>query len=70
MKAVIFNQHGGPDVLQYTEVPEPSIKANVSMQIMMVSRMYRNSVLSIEGMLRPMLVSLSRASAVLHLSNP
>jgi len=28
MKAVIFNQHGGPDVLQYTDVPDPQIKAN------------------------------------------
>src|SRR5258706_7728087 len=28
MKDVIFNQHGGPDVLQHTEVPEPVIKAN------------------------------------------
>ena len=28
MKAVIFNQHGGPEVLQYAEVPDPAIKAN------------------------------------------
>lgn len=28
MKAVIFNEHGGPDVLRFTDVPEPSIKAN------------------------------------------
>jgi NADPH:quinone reductase-like Zn-dependent oxidoreductase len=28
MNAVIFNQHGGPEVLQYTEVPDPAIKAN------------------------------------------
>ena len=28
MKAVIFNQHGGPEVLEYTDVPEPKIKAN------------------------------------------
>jgi NADPH:quinone reductase-like Zn-dependent oxidoreductase len=28
MKAVVFNQHGGPEVLQYTEVPDPTIKAN------------------------------------------
>src|SRR5437016_481719 len=28
MKAVIFSQHGGPEVLQYTEAPEPEIKAN------------------------------------------
>lgn len=28
MKAVIFNQHGGPDVLQAAEVPDPTIKAN------------------------------------------
>lgn len=28
MKAVIFNQHGGPEVLQHTDVPEPSITAN------------------------------------------
>jgi NADPH:quinone reductase-like Zn-dependent oxidoreductase len=28
MKAVIFNRHGGPEVLQYTEVAEPEIKAN------------------------------------------
>ena len=28
MKAVIFNQHGGPQVLQYTEVPDPRIKAS------------------------------------------
>ena len=28
MKAVILNQHGGPDVLEYTDVPEPRFKAN------------------------------------------
>ena len=28
MKAVIFKQHGGPEVLEYTEVPEPTIKSN------------------------------------------
>jgi NADPH:quinone reductase-like Zn-dependent oxidoreductase len=28
MKAVIFSQHGGPEVLQYTEVADPQIKAN------------------------------------------
>jgi NADPH:quinone reductase-like Zn-dependent oxidoreductase len=28
MKAVVFSQHGGPEVLQYTEVPDPQIKAN------------------------------------------
>ena len=28
MKAVIFNQHGGPEVLQLGEVPEPQVKAN------------------------------------------
>jgi NADPH:quinone reductase-like Zn-dependent oxidoreductase len=28
MKAVIFNEHGGPEVLKYAEVTEPHIKAN------------------------------------------
>jgi NADPH:quinone reductase-like Zn-dependent oxidoreductase len=28
MKAVIFKEHGAPDVLQFAEVPDPSIKAN------------------------------------------
>jgi NADPH:quinone reductase-like Zn-dependent oxidoreductase len=28
MKAVIFNQHGGPEVLEYVDVPDPTIKAN------------------------------------------
>lgn len=28
MKAVIFNQHGGPEVLQYNEAPDPTTKAN------------------------------------------
>src|SRR5918999_1640663 len=28
MKAVVFNEHGGPEVLQYTDRPEPKIKAN------------------------------------------
>lgn len=28
MNAVIFKQHGGPEVLEYTDVPDPSIKAN------------------------------------------
>lgn len=27
MKAVVFSEHGGPEVLRYTEVPEPKIKA-------------------------------------------
>ena len=28
MKATIFKQHGAPEVLEYTDVPEPSIRAN------------------------------------------
>jgi NADPH:quinone reductase-like Zn-dependent oxidoreductase len=28
MKATIFKKHGGPDVLEYTDVPEPSLRAN------------------------------------------
>lgn len=28
MKAVIFRQHGGPQVLEYADVPEPRIRAN------------------------------------------
>src|SRR6266542_5283132 len=28
MHAVIFHQHGGPEVLQYAEVPDPEIKAD------------------------------------------
>lgn len=28
MKAAIFKQHGGPEVLEYTDVPEPRIRAN------------------------------------------
>src|SRR5437588_2218435 len=28
MKAVIFDQHGGPEVLKFAEVPDPVIKAN------------------------------------------
>ncbi len=28
MKAVRIHQHGGPEVLQYEDIPEPSIKAN------------------------------------------
>jgi len=28
MKAILFHQHGAPDVLQYTAVPEPSIRPN------------------------------------------
>src|SRR5437870_3712914 len=28
MKAVVFNEHGGPEVLEYTDAPEPKIRAN------------------------------------------
>ena len=28
MKAVVFRQHGGPEVLEYSDVPEPQIRAN------------------------------------------
>ncbi|HEX7334684.1 MAG TPA: zinc-binding dehydrogenase [Pyrinomonadaceae bacterium] len=28
MKATIFKQHGGPDVLEYTDVPDPVMRAN------------------------------------------
>lgn len=28
MKAVVFNQHGGPEVLEFAERPSPTIKAN------------------------------------------
>jgi NADPH:quinone reductase-like Zn-dependent oxidoreductase len=28
MKAVVFEKHGGPDVLQYVDAPDPVIKAN------------------------------------------
>jgi NADPH:quinone reductase-like Zn-dependent oxidoreductase len=27
MKAIVFSQHGGPEVLQYQDVPEPKISA-------------------------------------------
>lgn len=28
MKAVVFHQHGGPEVLKYTDAPEPSLRPN------------------------------------------
>jgi NADPH:quinone reductase-like Zn-dependent oxidoreductase len=28
VKAVVFQQHGGPEVLQYTEAPEPTLRAS------------------------------------------
>jgi len=28
MKAVVFRKHGGPDVLEYTDVPEPRLRAD------------------------------------------
>ena len=28
MKAIVFQRHGGPEVLEYTDAPEPQIKAN------------------------------------------
>ena len=28
MKAAIFQKHGGPEVLEYADVPEPRIRAN------------------------------------------
>ncbi|HEX7294269.1 MAG TPA: zinc-binding dehydrogenase [Pyrinomonadaceae bacterium] len=28
MKAVVFRKHGGPDVLEYTDVPEPRVRAD------------------------------------------
>jgi len=28
MKATVFKQHGGPDVLEYIDVPDPTIRAN------------------------------------------
>src|SRR5215470_12923941 len=28
MKAIVFYQHGGPDVLKYTDAPEPPFRAN------------------------------------------
>src|SRR5258708_6186977 len=28
MRAVVFNQHGGPEVLEYTDAPDPTVKAN------------------------------------------
>jgi NADPH:quinone reductase-like Zn-dependent oxidoreductase len=28
MKATVFTEHGGPEVLVYTDVPDPKIKAN------------------------------------------
>lgn len=28
MKAIVFHQHGGPEVLKFTEVPDPVIRAN------------------------------------------
>jgi len=28
MKAVVFKQHGGPEVLEYTDAPDPTINAN------------------------------------------
>ena len=28
MKAILFHQHGGPEVLEYTDAPTPKIRAN------------------------------------------
>ncbi len=28
MNAIVFSHHGGPEVLRYTEVPEPQVGAN------------------------------------------
>jgi len=28
MKAIVFHQHGGPEVLKYTDAPEPALRAN------------------------------------------
>jgi NADPH:quinone reductase-like Zn-dependent oxidoreductase len=28
MKAIVFQQHGGPDVLKYTDAPEPTLRSN------------------------------------------
>jgi NADPH:quinone reductase-like Zn-dependent oxidoreductase len=28
MKAIVFHQHGGPEVLKYTDAPEPTLRAN------------------------------------------
>ncbi len=28
MKAIVFHQHGGPEVLKYADVPDPVIRAN------------------------------------------
>src|ERR1700758_373997 len=28
MKAIVFHQHGGPDVLKYEDAPEPALRAN------------------------------------------
>src|SRR3982074_756154 len=28
MKAIVFKRHGGPEVLEYTDAPDPTIKAN------------------------------------------
>lgn len=28
MKAIVFQQHGGPEVLRYTDTPEPTVRAN------------------------------------------
>src|SRR5262245_12101546 len=28
MRAIVFRQHGGPEVLQYTDAPEPPLRAN------------------------------------------
>src|SRR2546421_1391429 len=28
MKAIVFHQHGGPEVLKYEDAPEPQLRAN------------------------------------------
>lgn len=28
MKAIVFHQHGGPEVLKYEDAPEPVVRAN------------------------------------------
>ena len=28
MKAIVFHQHGGPNVLKYEDAPEPALRAN------------------------------------------
>ena len=66
MKAIFFHQHGGPEVLQYTDAPTPTVRASE----VLVAYVPVRSIISISGSAVASPTSRSRSHTFLAVTSP